>query len=158
SPAVPGAPATIGLGQVVEFAAVGPFKVVSQDDMHPFYVGQYMSGCEVTSGSRPGSVIDPISGMLCLGDEEFVNILPPAQWLTSYVFFTDPTYTTTNLVITRKAGAGGAFQDVTVDCLGAISGWKPVGTTGEYQTTNVDLQRVNPVGTCTNGRHTASSA
>ncbi|HEY6039027.1 MAG TPA: IgGFc-binding protein, partial [Kofleriaceae bacterium] len=93
----------------------------------------------------------------CLGDEEYVNILPPAQWLSSYVFFTDPTYTTTNLVITRKGGTAG-FQDVTVDCLGVISGWQPVGTNGDYEITNVDLQRNTPVGTCTNGRHTASSA
>jgi hypothetical protein len=92
----------------------------------------------------------------CLGDEEFVNIVPPAQWLTSYVFFTDPTYATTNLVITRAADSTGAFQDVTVDCLGTITGWQPVGTS--YQTTNVDLQRLTPVGTCTNGRHTATSA
>jgi hypothetical protein len=144
-PPIAGAPTTIDVGQVIEFEAVGPFKATSQDVMHPFYVGQYMSGCSVTGGSRP-----PTS---CLGDEEFVNILPPAQWLTSYVFFTDPTYSTTNLVVTRKA----PFQDVTIDCLGTISGWKPVGTSGMYEITNVDLQRGTPVGTCTNGRHTATS-
>jgi hypothetical protein len=157
SPAIPGAPASLGRGQVAEFAATGAFTLASQDNMHPFYVGQYMSGCEVTSGSRPGSVVDPISGTLCLGDEEFVNVLPPAQWLSSYVFFTDPTYTTTNLVVTRAAGQTG-FQDVSVDCLGVLSGWQPVPGSNEYEVTNVDLQRVNPVGTCTNGRHTASSA
>jgi hypothetical protein len=157
SPSVPGAPTSLGLGQVAEFAATGAFTISSQDDMHPYFVGQYMSGCEVTSGSRPGSVIDPISGTLCLGDEEYVNVLPPAQWLSSYVFFTDPTYTTTNLVITRKAGSTG-FADVTVDCLGVISGWQAVPGSSEYEVTNVDLQRVSPVGTCTNGRHTATSS
>jgi hypothetical protein len=156
-PPINGAPATIGVGQVAEFEATGPFKVTSQDAMHPFYVGQYMSGCQVTSGSRPGANDAIGAGFACLGDEEYVNILPPAQWLSSYVFFTDPTYTTTNLVVTRKAGTTG-FQDVTIDCLGTISGWQPVGTSGEYQVTNVDLQRLTPVGTCTNGRHTASSA
>jgi hypothetical protein len=150
SPSVPG-PASINAGQVVEFEATGPFTITSQDNMHPFYVGQYMAGCEVTHGSRPGA------GGGCLGDEEFVNILPPAQWLSSYVFFTDPTYTTTNLVIVRKATQG-AFSDVMVDCLGTISGWKPVAGGSEYQITNVDLQRDTPVGSCTNGRHTASSA
>ncbi len=147
SPAIAGAPATIDQGQVVEFQSTGPFTVTSQDDEHPFYVGQYMSGCSVTSGSRPGGG--------CLGDEEFVNLIPPAQWLSSYVFFTDPSYTTTNLVVTRKKGPNG-FGEVTIDCLGAITGWKPVGGT-EYETTNVDLQRGSPVGTCTNGRHTATS-
>ncbi|CAN5216464.1 hypothetical protein BH11MYX1_BH11MYX1_28500 [soil metagenome] len=150
-PAVPGAPASISLGQVIEFQSTIPFVVTSQDAMHPFYVGQYMSGCSTTSGSRPGD----LEG--CLGDEEFVNILPPAQWLSSYVFFTDPTYTTTNLVIVRKVTATG-FQDVTVDCLGVIGGWQPVADGATYQITNVDLQRGAPVGTCTNGRHTTTSA
>jgi hypothetical protein len=135
----------------VEFEATGPFTINSQDSMHPYYVGQYMSGCEVTGGTRSGD-----GGAGCLGDEEYVNILPPAQWLSSYVFFTDPTYTTTNLVITRKL-TNGAFQDVTVDCLGVVSGWQPVGSSGEYEITNVDLQRDTPVGSCTNGLHTASS-
>jgi hypothetical protein len=150
NPAVTGAPATINLGQVIEFESTVPFVVTSQDSMHPFYVGQYMSGCFTTSGSRPGD------NQGCLGDEEYVNILPPAQWLSSYVFFTDPTYTTTNLVVVRKAGATG-FQDVTIDCLGVIGGWQPVAGGADYQITNVDLQRSTPVGSCTNGRHTASS-
>ncbi len=154
SPAVAGAPTTLGVGQVLQFESTVPFIVTSQDAMHPFYVGQYMSGCNVDSGSRPGAD-DPTYGN-CLGDEEYVNIVPPAQWLSSYVFFTDPTYTTTNLVFVRKASATG-FADVTVDCLGTLTGWQPVGDGSEYQITNADLQRINPVGTCTNGRHTAMS-
>jgi hypothetical protein len=147
-PAVPGAPTSLNAGQVIEFEATGPFKVTSQDVMHPFYVAQYMTGCEVTGGSRPGA------GGGCLGDEEYVNILPPAQWLTSYVFFTDPTYTTTTLTVTRKA----PFQDVTIDCIGVVSGWQNVSGGTEYQVAHVDLQRDTPVGTCTNGRHTATSS
>ncbi|HEY0254967.1 MAG TPA: hypothetical protein VGC41_25750, partial [Kofleriaceae bacterium] len=91
-------------------------------------------------------------------DEEYVNILPPAQWLSSYVFFTDPTYTTTNLVIVRKADASGTFSDVNVDCLGAITDWTPVADGSQYQMARPDMIRINPVGTCTNGRHTASSS
>lgn len=147
-PPVPSAPTSIGVGQVVEFEAVGPFKVTSQDVMHPFYVGQYMTGCFTTSGSRPGA-----SGG-CLGDEEYVNLLPPAQWLTSYVFFTDPTYTTTTLTVTRKA----PFEDVMIDCIGTVTGWTNVSGGTEYQVAHVDLQRDAPIGSCTNGRHTATSA
>jgi hypothetical protein len=150
-PPVNGAPTTLTAGQVAEFESAVPFVVKSQDAMHPFYVGQYMSGCMVTSGSRPGS-------SYCLGDEEFVNILPPAQWLSSYVFFTDPTYSTTNLVFVREADATGTFQDVSVDCLGTLTGWKPVAGGTKYQITNADLQRTTPVMSCTNGRHTAKSA
>ncbi|MEO8841001.1 MAG: hypothetical protein ABI591_32670, partial [Kofleriaceae bacterium] len=43
------------------------------------------------------------------------------------------------------------------DCLGVIGNWKPVADGTKYEITNVDLQRDTPVGTCTNGRHTASS-
>jgi hypothetical protein len=151
TPAITGAPTTLGVGQVVDFQTTDAFVITSQDAMHPFYVGQYMSGCEVTGGSRPGS-----TG--CLGDEEFVNILPPAQWLSSYVFFTDPTYTTTNLVVVREANSSGQFADVMVDCLGTLTGWQPAGDGSRYEITNADIERTTPVGSCVNGRHTASSA
>jgi hypothetical protein len=150
TPQIANAPATLDRGQVVEIETTLPFIVAGQDTVHPFYLGQYMSGCLTTSGSRPG---DPRG---CLGDEEFVNILPPAQWLRSYVFFTDPSYTTTNLVAVRHATASG-FHDVTIDCLGTIGGWQPVTIAGAYEITNVDLQRMTPVGSCTNGRHVATS-
>ncbi|CAN5315147.1 hypothetical protein BH09MYX1_BH09MYX1_15590 [soil metagenome] len=149
SPAVAGAPATIGVGQVVDFQATGPFVVKSQDINHPFYVAQIMPGCNVTSGSRPPGG--------CLGDEEYVNMLPPAQFLTKYVFFTDPTYPTTNLVFTRVKTSG-AFQDVKLDCAGTLTGWKPLGGSGTYEYTNVDLIRGGTKnGTCDNGPHSAES-
>src|SRR4029077_18038385 len=107
-----------------------------------------MSGCGVTGGSRP-----PGGG---LGDEEFVNTLPPAQWLSKYVFFTDPTYPTTNLVLVREKTPSG-FQDVNVDCIGKVTGWTKVDNKGNYEITNVDLLRGVPIGSCTNGGHVASS-
>jgi hypothetical protein len=150
SPPIAGGPTTLDAGQVAEFQTTEPFIVKTQDAMHPFYIGQYMSGCEVESGSRAG-------GAGCLGDPEFVNIVPPEQWLSSYVFFTDPSYKVTNLVFARRADAAGTFHDVTVDCLGTLAGWQPVGDGTKYQVTNADIQRVTPVGSCKNGRHTAQS-
>jgi IgGFc binding protein len=147
-------PTTLSAGQVVEFETTLGFEVKSQDDDHPFYVGQMMTGCDVTGGSRPGCTD---STSCCLGDEEFVNILPPAQFLQKYVFFTDVTYATTNLVLTRKKTAAG-FQDVTLDCAGKLTGWLPIGTSGTYETTNIDLVRAaTQNGTCNNGPHSASS-
>jgi hypothetical protein len=147
SPAVPGAPTTLGLGQIAEFQATGAFTITSQDDMHPFYVGQYMSGCSVTSGSRPGAN-DPMLGN-CLGDEEYVNILPPAQWLSSYVFFTDPTYTTTNLVIWER-WIPGRHHRLPHDRL---------ATGGDLGPTRSPtwISKIS-VGSCTDGRHSARSA
>ncbi len=145
-PPVAGAPATLSAGQVADFETTGSFTVSSQDDDHPFYVGQTMSGCNVTGGAG------------CQGDEEFVNVLPPAQFLRKYVFFTDPSYVTTNLVVTRVKGSDGTFDDVTIDCLGVIGGWQSVGTNGDYEVTSVDLQRDStPVMSCTNGKHEATS-
>jgi hypothetical protein len=148
SPAVPGAPTTLGQGQVVDFETTSAFVVKSQDNGHPFYLGQIMPGCNVAGGSRGGG---------CLGDEEYVVLLAPAQFLTKYVFFTDPTYPTTNLVFTRVKTPQG-FRDVKLDCLGTLTGWQPLGQTGDYEITNVDLIRDGTKnGSCDNGPHVADS-
>ncbi|MCC6521507.1 MAG: IgGFc-binding protein [Polyangiaceae bacterium] len=156
-PPVAGAPTAVGEGEVVDFVSAEPFLVTSQDADHPFLMAQIMdSAYFIGVGQlRPGAVAPGWDQML--GDEEFVVMLPPAQFLQHYVFFTDPSYPTTNLVVTRARGASG-FADVTLDCIGTVGGWQPVGASGLYQVTSVDLVRANvPVGSCTNGRHTAES-
>ena len=91
------------------------------------------------------------------GDEEYVTVIPAPQYLDKYVFFTDPTYATTNLVLVRSKGASG-FAPVNVDCLGAVSVWRDIGTQGRYQMADVDLVRNNvPNGACENGHHVAES-
>jgi hypothetical protein len=143
-----GAPFTINKGQVAEFWGPGPYVVKSQDDKHPFYVSGHMTGA-----SRVDMTLTDGRG-----DPEFVNVLPAAEYLASYVFFTDPTYPETNLVVIRKKGKAG-FQDVTLDCAGALSGWMPVGTSGNYEYTRKDLVTGNfaKVGNCDNGRHEMKS-
>lgn len=134
-----------------------PFRVTSQDADHPFAIAQMMdSAYWIGVGNvRPGAVAPGWDMML--GDEEFVNLLPPAQFLRHYVFFTDPTYPTTNLVLTRVKTADG-FQNVDIDCIGTVSGWTPVGGSGELEVSTVDPLRANvAVGNCENGRHEASS-
>jgi hypothetical protein len=153
-------PSTVNLGAVADFESTVPFTVRSQDNDHVFYMTQMAPGCLVTDGSRPG--ITPgadtmFNGQDCLGDEEFVDVLPPAQWLPEYVFFTDPTYGTTNVTVARSKASTG-WKDVTIDCIGTVTGWQDVGTAGKYQVANVDLLRATtPVGSCTNGGHSASS-
>jgi len=46
------------------------------------------------------------------GDPEFVNVIPTGQYLNRYLFFTDPTYPTTNLVFIRKKATDNTFKDV----------------------------------------------
>ena len=145
------APTNLNLGDVVEMDASDVFVVKSQDDAHPFYLSAHMQGCTMYAPN----------GMLtsdCRGDSEYVNVVPGKQYLSSYTFFTDPTYPEVNLVVTRTVGKNG-FADVTLDCYGTLTGWKPVGTSGQYEYTRVDLSTGNfqGVGKCDNGRHQMSS-
>ncbi|MDC0668131.1 IgGFc-binding protein [Nannocystis radixulma] len=154
-PPVPGAPAALAQGQVVEFAATGSFQIRSQDPEHPFVLSQIMDTCDMPGGTRPGATAPGFNQLL--GDEEWVILLPPAQFLQEYIFFTDPSYATTNLVITR-VDDGDGFHDVTVDCLGTVSGWQPVGGDARFEVATVDLIRADVgVNGCTNGQQTAKS-
>jgi hypothetical protein len=161
-PAAPAsAPKQLNAGDIVEFETTALFVVKSQDAIHPFSITQYMPGAGVTGGSMAGSCSDqPMFGQTCaLGDEDWITLLPPAQFLQRYVFFTDPTYATTNLVITRVKGPSG-FSDVTVECLGApVTGWMNVDTAGTYQVAHVDLVRgTKPVANCNGSNNQATSA
>jgi hypothetical protein len=157
SPPVAGAPTTLMRGQVADISTTSAFVVSSQDAMHPFALAQIMPTANLVGGSRPGAHNSMYGPML--GDEEFVILFPPDQFLSRYVFFTDPTYWTTNLALTRVPDAAGMFHDVTVDCLGVVGGWTPADTAHSYEVTTVDLVRASAgVGSCANGHHVASSA
>ncbi len=144
SPTTPqGAPTTLASGELAEFEAAGPFSVASQDADHPFYMAQYMTGAGHLSGSE--------------GDPEWVNVVPPQQYLKRYVFFTDPTYPETSLVVIRRRDPNTKqFADVTLDCAGTLDGWQTVGDS-EY--TRIDLVTGNfmDVGNCSNGRQEMTS-
>ncbi len=146
-------PQTLKAGQVVEFETKQIFTVRSQDEDHPFQLTHYFSGA--VSQGRPGC--SSKYGSSCnLGDEEWVILLPPQQFARHYVFFVDPSYATTNLVVTRKKGSSG-FSDVKLECLGTISGWKAVGG-GDYEVAYVDLVvGEKPVAQCGTSRHEATS-
>jgi hypothetical protein len=147
-PAV-GGPATLALGEMVEFTADRPFVVRSQDAEHPFLVLAYMVGADGVAAGY---------GVFGYGDPDVSRVVPPAQFLDRYVFFTDPTYPETNLVVVRKRGEDG-FADVTLDCAGPLEGWAPLGQDGLYEFTRFDLVRhdFQPQGNCNTGRRVASS-
>ncbi len=147
TPAVAGAPATIKKGEVQTFSAAGPFVVESQDKDHPFYMGGHMTGEFSQGGQNFGT-----------GDPEWVNVIPPAQYLAKYIFFTDPTMSFTNIVLVRDKATDGTYKDVILDCLtSAVPGWLPItGTSLQY--TRVDLQSgLKPVAGCDNGLHEVHS-
>ena len=139
-------PLTLQKGELQQFTTGTPFVVSSQDADHPFMLFQYMTGSEAVTGS---------SG---LGDPDLVVIVPPAQYLDRYVFFADPTYPETNLVVVRQKDASGAFQDVVLDCAGTITGWQAILGT-EFEFTRVDLTTgtFQNVGGCSTGVREMSS-
>ena len=141
-----GAPTSIGSKQLVKFNASGPFVVKSQDAQHPFYFAAHMM-----SGNNAAANFT--------GDPEHVNVIPPAQWLQSYVFMADPTMKNTNVVLVRGKASDNTYKDVQLDCLGAaVSGWQTISGS-DYQYTNVDLARGGSgINGCDNGRRTATSA
>ncbi|MDF2697043.1 MAG: hypothetical protein K0S65_5426, partial [Labilithrix sp.] len=104
-PPIADAPATLEHGQWKEFWAPGPFVVRSQDKNHPIYVASYMTGGQNVSSND--------------GDPEMVNVVPIGQYLSAYVFLTDPTYGNTNLVFVRGL-VDGKYEDVSLDCVGTI--------------------------------------
>lgn len=138
-----GGPPTLDQGQVVEFLSSTPFVVKSQDDQHPFVLFSYMVGSQFNAQ------------MAGYGDADAVISVPTGQYMSSYVFFTDPTYPETNLVMVRKK-KDGVFHDVKLDCAGTVTGWTGVG---DYEWTRVDLMTGNfePVGNCSTGRHEINS-
>ncbi len=154
-PPIAGAPTDLSSGQVVDFMTELPFRVQSQGDSHPFIFTQLMTTSNLPGGTRPGATAQGFAPML--GDEEWVMVLPHAQFMDRYVFFTDPTYATTNLVLTR-VDPGDGFHEVSVDCLGEITGWQPAGDSGLFEVATADLMRADiGVNGCENGLHVAES-
>jgi hypothetical protein len=141
-----GAPSQLQAQELAELDTAGPFVVRSQDAQHPFYLASYMTGGQ---DFQEGT-----------GDPEFVSVVPPAQFLPRYTFFTDPTYPETNLVIVRVINAQTQqWPDVSIDCAGTLSGWTPVGTSGVYEMVRFDLSTgdFQGVNGCDNGVHVISS-
>ncbi|WP_146659362.1 IgGFc-binding protein [Enhygromyxa salina] len=149
-PAPPaGAPAVLDLGQIVEFESTSLFTIRSQDDDHPFSFTQYMAGA---ISPHLGGCLNQCSG---LGDEEWINLVAPAQYMRRYVFFVDPTYGVSSLAIIRTQGANG-FEDVELACYGVVDGWTPVGNEGLYEVAHIDLYR-GGVGQCAQSQQEAWS-
>ncbi|WP_437602224.1 IgGFc-binding protein [Sorangium sp. So ce590] len=132
-----GAPTAIKSGETYQFNASGPFTVKSQSSNNPFYLGAYMTG-GVPFGRE--------------GDPEWVNVVPPIQFLDYYVFFTDPNFPETSLVVVRTPSKrDGSFADVELDCAGPLTGWEDIDG---YQYTRVNIVSGNFEGfaDCSNGR------
>jgi hypothetical protein len=131
-------PPTVTLGEWVEIRTATPFSVKSQDNAHPFAMFTYMTGAgEQGEGGE--------------GDADFVRLVPPKQYQSHYVFFTDPSYPFTQLTVVRTK-KDDAFKPVFLKCQAQpIAGWTPVGS-GETEIAFVKLVDAwNPQNGCNNG-------
>jgi hypothetical protein len=137
-----GAPDTLELGQLADFNAAGPFVVSSQDAEHPFYASAFMTGGAPFNGA---------------GDPDWVNLIPVDQYQQRYVFFTDPTYSETELVVVRRA-VDGEFADVNLDCAGTLLAWKDLGDGLQWTRIQLVTGNFKKVGACSAGRREMSSA
>jgi IgGFc binding protein len=159
-----GAPSTLDAGSLATFRSTAPFVVRSQDATHAFHVSQLMTSCsDATGAADSGLLFGPDGGEIegCPGDPELESTPPSWEFDTHYVFFTNPAYPTTKLVIIRKKDTVG-FHDVTLDCAGVLGGWTAIGS-DEYEYVYVTLSDGNFVaqeldgGMCDNGSHVADS-
>lgn len=139
-----GGPAVLNKGQTVLFQTGTPFTVTAQDTEHPFMLFEYMTGSSQVTGPS-------------LGDPDFVISIPPDQYLDRYVFFTDPSYPETDLVLVRKRDTQGVFHDVTLDCLGVVGNWTAIGTDFEFSRVDLSTGNFQGVGGCSTGRHEINS-
>lgn len=130
-------PATVNLGQIIEIRTATPFVVRSQGPSNPFLFFTYMTGAgEAGQGGW--------------GDADFVRMVPPQQYMSHYVFYTDPTYAFTVLTVVRKK-ENGFFKEVRLQCMGTITGWQPVGS-GDFELAHVRIvDHFNGQGGCNNG-------
>jgi hypothetical protein len=142
-----GGPASLSAGQVVDFMTDVPFVVTSQDASHPFMLFAYMTGSQWSG----------LSDRSGYGDPDIVLGVPPQQFQRDYTFYADLSFPENDLVIVRAQDPGMSFEEVTLDCAGALTGWQPVGA---YQWTRVDLTRHDfaSQGSCSSGPHRISSS
>ncbi len=136
-----GAPARLEAGQLAVFFAHEPFIVRSQDTDHPFLAVALMTGADGSTSF--------------MGDPETALAIPTDQWLDTYGFFSDFTYSSSSIFVTRRK-VNGAFRDVTLDCAGVLTGWKPISD--DYEWTYAELTRYGEpqkyaATACTDGAH-----
>ncbi|AKU95525.1 hypothetical protein AKJ09_02189 [Labilithrix luteola] len=122
------AASTLKAGESTLFITDKPFVVTSQDAAHPIGVYAYMTGL----GFDAVRLED--------GDPEFTSVVPAEQFLDKYSMYVEPNYRNAHLVVVRARHEGGDFEPVTLDCGGALEGWKPIGKQGKYEYVHVPLR------------------
>ncbi len=149
-----GAPDRVAKGELAVFFADAPFVVRSQDDKHPFYFSQSMTGSRFHL-DRSGGIIDDEYRQR--GSAVTVHQIAISRWHDRYPFFAPMDFADHGLVLVRPRGG----PDVRLDCAGTISGWQPVGDHFEYARVPLTGHLYEPIaypsGTCQAGAHWVES-
>ncbi|MCK9459071.1 MAG: IgGFc-binding protein [Proteobacteria bacterium] len=101
TPNVPGIPATMSKGQVVEVPANFSFHV---DSTQPIMIGQFLTGTDATDVDFYGAC----------GDPAFALVPPVEQFMTNYVFLAPEKYIADYVVITLPAGLEVLLDDAPI--------------------------------------------
>lgn len=144
------APVTLRIGESVTFDSTTPFVVKSQDSAHPFAVFAYMTGFEYAQAQGRD------------GDPEFTTVIPTEQYLGRYVFFVDPSYLNSQLVVVRSRDESNELHPVVLDCAGPLEGWTPIGHSGQHEYVRIRMTKGGAPqtigsGTCSAGPHEIES-
>ena len=145
-----GAPERVTKGELAVFFADEPFTVSSQDEAHPFYFSQSMTGSRYHLDRHGGISTDDDTRR---GGAVTVHQIATSLWQKRYPFFAPMDFADHGLVLVRPRGG----PDVRLDCAGTIPGWQPVGEQFEYARVPLTGHLYEPIhypaGTCQAGPH-----
>lgn len=138
-------PVTLNRGEFHTLEADYPF-MVSSDQEHPIQLMNLMKGAEATAAD---SGVSPDSLGNLRGDPAITLSVPLEQYLTEYVFLSDPTYAYNFVVVVRSTPSA----VIHLDCFDPIPSTRFEPVSGDYGIATIVLSSENasikpPDGTC----------
>ncbi|MDY0004562.1 MAG: IgGFc-binding protein [Polyangia bacterium] len=144
-PSYVSAPITLNRGQFETIEAAYPF-LVSSDQDHPIEVMNLMKGAQATAEDS-GVSVDGLGNLR--GDPAITLSVPVEQYLSEYVFLSDPTYAYNFVVVVRSDPS----SVIHLDCFDPIPNDRFTPVSGDYAIATINLTSENtsvrmPDGSC----------
>lgn len=128
----PNNPVTLGRGEYYHLEAEAPFLVYSDQD-HPIEVMNLMKGAEATTFDSGLSDPDQLGNLR--GDPAITLSVPVEQYLSEYIFLSDPTYAY-NFVVVASASP---TPQIHLDCFDPIPSGRFQQISGDYSVATIVL-------------------
>lgn len=141
---VPSNPVTLNRGEYHHMEADVPFLVASDQD-HPIEVMNLMKGAEATTFDSGLSNPDQLGNLR--GDPAITLSVPVEQYLSEYIFLSDPTYAYNFVVVVRTVPG----QQVHLDCFDPIPESHFQNVADDYSIATVTLSSENQATKPTDG-------